>query len=116
MNEFERRQAAKISALYGVVDTLQKGGEGSRGGRVIGRTRSGNPIYDSHGHESHKNFTPEDHRDAIKAHKEEYEGHKEDFNMYKNSGQVNHPDAREPKAMYEHHKEQMRLHRGSLKN
>lgn len=42
----------------GFIDNdLQKGGVGSRGGIIIGHTKSGNPIYDSASHQSHKNFT-----------------------------------------------------------
>lgn len=48
-------------------DSLEKSqGEGSRGGKVIGHTKSGKPIYDTHYHESHKNFNAQDHRDAEK--------------------------------------------------
>ncbi len=39
-------------------------GEGSRGGVVIGRTTSGKPIYNSHRHSGHKDFTDRDHDDA----------------------------------------------------
>ena len=39
-------------------------GPGSRGGRVIGRTKSGKPIYASHSHPSHKDFTSPDHKEA----------------------------------------------------
>lgn len=47
-------------------------GEGSRGGKVVGHTKSGKPIYGSASasHESYKNFTPQDHRDAVKIHEE----------------------------------------------
>ena len=45
-----------------------KGGEGSKGGNIIGHTRSGKPIYDSYNHEGHKEFNAEDHRDAGKLH------------------------------------------------
>ena len=44
------------------------GGEGSRGGIVIGRASSGKPIYDTHGHPSHKDFTAKDHHEAALAH------------------------------------------------
>lgn len=47
---------------------LEKGGEGSKGGHVIGHTRSGKPIYDKYSHGGHKNFTKEDHWDAQDAH------------------------------------------------
>lgn len=47
---------------------LQKGGAGSRGGKVIGTTKSGKPIYDTHDHEGHKSFTRQDHQDAMRHH------------------------------------------------
>ena len=40
------------------------GGEGSRGGVVIGRTSGGKPIYKNHEHPSHKLFTAKDHDEA----------------------------------------------------
>lgn len=46
---------------------LEKGGEGSKGGKVIGHTKSGKPIYDSYTHKEHKHFTKEDHKDAWEA-------------------------------------------------
>lgn len=42
-------------------------GEGSRGGHVIGHTRSGRAIYDKYGHIRHTTFTREDHEDAARA-------------------------------------------------
>lgn len=51
------------------MDNLEKGGgEGSRGGKVIGHTKSGKPIYDSSGHKEHKNFSHQDHTDAAEHH------------------------------------------------
>ena len=49
---------------------LEKGGEGSRGGKVIGHTRSGKPVYASKhaSHKSYSNFTKEDHEDAHEIH------------------------------------------------
>lgn len=41
---------------------------GPRGGVIIGKTESGKPIYDSHDHPAHKDFTEADHADAMKAH------------------------------------------------
>lgn len=40
------------------------GGAGARGGIVVGRTKSGKPIYASHA-KTHKEFTHDDHKDAI---------------------------------------------------
>ena len=47
---------------------IEKGGEGSRGGKVIGHTRLGKPIYEHSDHPGHANFTHEDHHDARKVH------------------------------------------------
>ncbi len=43
---------------------LDVGGEGSRGGKVIGHTGSGKPIYEDHKHPSHENFNKQDHGEA----------------------------------------------------
>ena len=49
------------------TNQLEKGGEGSRGGKIIGHTKSGKPIYENSQHTS-KDFTAEDHSDATSAH------------------------------------------------
>lgn len=41
---------------------------GDRGGKVLGYTRSGKPIYDRADHPEHAAFTPQDHDDAVDAH------------------------------------------------
>lgn len=41
---------------------------GPRGGEIIGKTKSGKPIYDSHDHPAHAGFTEDDHADAMNAH------------------------------------------------
>jgi hypothetical protein len=46
-------------------DELEKGGEGSKGGKIIGHTKSGKAIYDSANHPEHKEFTEEDHKDRL---------------------------------------------------
>jgi hypothetical protein len=53
---------------------IEKGskGEGSRGGKVIGHTKSGKPIYDHFDHKSHKDFTKKDHNDAAKLHMKKF--------------------------------------------
>ena len=55
---------------YRMIQDISKaqGGPGSRGGKVIGTTRSGKPIYDSHDHSGHQKFSPADHKDAAAAH------------------------------------------------
>lgn len=67
--------AARILSIYKETDTLIKSheedllkSEGSKGGKVIGHTKSGKPIYESHDHPSHKEFTAADHEDAYHLH------------------------------------------------
>jgi len=61
-------------------DMLEKaGGEGARGGVVIGHTASGKPIYRSSGSasqfkEQHSGWSAEDHKDAQGAHAQHLEG------------------------------------------
>lgn len=57
-----------ILKAFGQEVDLTKGGEGSRGGKVIGHTSSGKPIYDHFEHPSHKNFDKDDHKDAKDLH------------------------------------------------
>lgn len=54
---------------HGYHNQLEKGGEGSRGGKIIGHTKSGKPIYDTFSHSAHKDFTHQDHYDAQNLHK-----------------------------------------------
>lgn len=42
---------------------------GDRGGKVIGYTKSGKPIYSRANHESHASYTKEDHGDAAMLHR-----------------------------------------------
>jgi hypothetical protein len=49
-------------------EELKKGGEGSKGGKIIGHTKSGKPIYENHLHSSHEKFNKQDHLDAKEHH------------------------------------------------
>lgn len=62
-------KAQVISYALDEAGLIKKAGEGSRGGHVIGHTKSGKPIYDSAKHPDHSSFTKQDHQDAIDAHK-----------------------------------------------
>lgn len=58
------------------MDTLIKGGEGSKGGQIIGHTKSGKAIY-AHNNPAKqktpfKGWTGADHKDAADAHDKEY--------------------------------------------
>jgi len=69
LNEIQKAQSARILATYGETSEsiLEKSGEGSKGGKIIGHTKSGKPIYEHSIHTS-KDFTAEDHSDATSAH------------------------------------------------
>ncbi len=47
---------------------------GPRGGKIIGRTRSGKPIYEHKDHSEHNSFDRMDHLDAATLHKEKVKG------------------------------------------
>lgn len=49
---------------------LEKGGsgEGSKGGKVIGHTRSGKPIYENGSHSNYANFHEDDHHESSYKH------------------------------------------------
>ena len=94
VHDFAARQASKAGALAeSAVDfhggaaahdrpevkkaqlpDVRKGGEGSRGGHIIGHTASGKPVYagkhDSHANfkKKHANYTRQDHHDAAMIH------------------------------------------------
>ena len=55
------------------MEDIKKAGEGSRGGTVIGHTASGKAIYRKSSHESHKTFSPEDHKQAANLHQDIYD-------------------------------------------
>jgi len=72
MNEFQKAQSERILGCYGESSEtlLEKGGEGARGGKVIGHTKSGKPVYANlkADHENYKHFTSTDHKEAASLH------------------------------------------------
>jgi hypothetical protein len=85
MNELQKAlNVLEIGFLEGTVsreviekaraqaDELSKGGEGSRGGKIIGHTKSGKPIYATNARNiKHKEFNPSEHREAAVKNREE---------------------------------------------
>lgn len=55
------------------------GGEGSRGGQVIGHTGSGKPIYENAKHPSHGGFNALEHFEAAALHEKDEKEHKRGF-------------------------------------
>lgn len=81
---------------------------GPRGGKIIGKTRSGKPIYDSHGHSAHKGFSHADHADAAVAHLDKM--NQASKHKYKAS-----PDrAKLYQKAYDHHHKQWQKHTNSV--
>lgn len=52
------------------------GGEGSRGGHIIGHTTSGKPIYSDAKHPGHAGLSKQEHGEAANLHKDLSEKHK----------------------------------------
>jgi hypothetical protein len=84
----ERKEIAvdivKAAVEDGSLADLVKG-EGDRGGKIIGHTKSGKPIYDKHYHESHKDFSAADHREARDMNKKKKDIHYAKFDELKDS-------------------------------
>jgi len=79
-----QQQINRINVTYG-RDVLEKGGEGSRGGKVIGHTKSGKAVYAISGQSQHyEKFTAEDHRDAIKHLNKEHDDNERESPDQKN--------------------------------
>jgi hypothetical protein len=83
-------------------DTLEKGGEGSKGGQVIGHTKSGKAIYKNpfmggnvKSREKHAGWTKEDHNDAANAHRGKMKEHTDKWtsDSYRETG--GHQNARD---------------------
>lgn len=87
------KEDTKRALQKGMKNILEKGGEGSRGGHIIGRTKSGKSIYapkvtdpwnklDQRAaidQKYHKDFTTEDRKDAITIHQTKYDEHKKEL-------------------------------------
>lgn len=56
---------------FDMIQAIEKGGEGSRGGKIIGHTKSGKPVYAVDRHKYGKDFSIEDHKDAANIHSQQ---------------------------------------------
>lgn len=59
-------------SMQGSLPLKKSRGEDSRGGKIIGHTKSGRPIYAKSNHSTHSEFTSKDHADAKKLHLQIY--------------------------------------------
>ena len=93
------------------MDDIKKGGEGSKGGTVIGHTPSGKAIYKKASHESHKTFSPEDHKAAANLHEDVYNRAMKKLGDKKASDSNYKPDQKVYDFIQHHHR-QMASHTG----
>ena len=93
------------------MDDIKKGGEGSKGGTVIGHTPSGKAIYKKASHESHKTYTPEDHKAAANLHEDVYNRAMKKLGDKKASDSNYKPDQKVYDFIQHHHR-QMASHTG----
>ncbi len=70
-SDLHKKATEQLSSL------MKAKGEGSRGGHVIGHTKSGKPVYADKkaDHKDYKNFTSQDHKDAAELHSEKHKFH-----------------------------------------
>lgn len=101
--------------LDDLIKASKKTGAGSRGGHVIGYTKSGKPVYDTKhaGREVYKEFTPEEHEDAAMIHRKRSEEHGEKASRgYSQYARTHHGGMREwhddTAKSHEHHADKKR--------
>lgn len=104
-----------MDKFKGLLEKLQKAGtgEGSRGGNVIGHTRSGQPIYASSQHEGHQEFGSGEHRDAMNHHYEIWSKTQQKIAAIRQQN----PNWNPPKQIHDflkHHYVQMQMHQSRM--
>jgi hypothetical protein len=91
--------------------------KGPRGGNIIGHTKSGLPIYDSHGNANHKSFSKKDHQDATQEHLKKMGPIQHEMSQQHNGDGTFSKQHAKKKAQlqkqYEHHKLQRDRHANS---
>lgn len=97
--------SSPLSAAQELEDAIKKGGEGSRGGKVIGHTKSGKPIYENlkADSEEYSDFSIRDHQDASDLHDKKSVKHynKDDKEKWKHHHTI--ADSHEKKWLSTHH-------------
>jgi len=88
-----------VVQLEQVIEKAGKG-EGSKGGHIIGHTKSGKPIYKNKASHEYKNFSIEDHKDAQRTHEEQYVEHRDKRGHVNNQMHYDYHN-----AMSKHHDE-----------
>lgn len=102
-----------MTAAQMMRETVRKaGGEGSRGGKIIARTRTGRAVYEhSLGHRATGHFTSEDHHDAAGAHSDQAVHH-----QMKAEGSKDKTNQRAHGELATYHKKQAQEHLSQARN
>ena len=90
---------------------MPKGGEGSKGGVVIGHTKSGKAIYKDASHEDHKSFKPDDHKSAANLHQDVYDRAQKKLHE-KHQSDENFKPSQKVFDFLQHHQRQAAMHTG----
>lgn len=84
------RAQQQQNIVKGFVDNdIEKAGEGSRGGNIIGHTKSGKAIYATQNARHEKTYTSKDHEDAAYAHLDKQTEHDKKAKEYNDSRKYN---------------------------
>lgn len=97
--------------LYKILE--KSGGEGSKGGSIIGHTRSGKPIYAGANHAAHQGFNSQEHRDAMNHHHDIWSKTQSKIQNIRTKNSTWNP----PKQIHDflnHHYTQMQRHQGRM--
>lgn len=97
-----------VEQLENLIEKASKKGEGSKGGHIIGHTKSGKPVYKakSAGHKDHKDFSGQDHLDAAHLHAQESMEHRAKYQYATHEAHV-----KLHHAMMQHHSSAADSHR-----
>lgn len=122
-DRFKKKQWNKLDGASELDESAKTAEIGPRGGEIIGYTKSNKPIYKSHDHPAHKDFTSEDHNDAANTHSNkaveaEQKRRKRFMELAKESKkagdtlklEAKDPETQKHKKDYAHHQEQISHH------
>lgn len=91
--------------LDDLIKAGKKTGAGSRGGHVIGYTKSGKPVYKNN-KQPYRDFSAQDHSDAAEIHSEQARSHGTQFHSTKSAANADYHG-----AMQKYHQEKADAHR-----
>lgn len=101
MEASDSMRSMKKSEETEELEKAKKTGEGSRGGKIVGHTKSGKPIYEDHGNSAHADFDRHDHMDAADHHRTKMGA--DDVQAEAKEGNMKRLDNHAEQSMKHHH-------------